>query len=108
MAAPPAPGAPEGRPSPTALLIGSYKLDKPRRVRGAPKNVVVPRNCRKGGRRKVLKSDGEVVPPEAFVEGDLRNMRRYLENNGQNLFDSLDYRERYETRERTGTVRKTF
>ena len=100
MAARPAPGAPEDPPSPTALLIGSHKLfEKPRPVRGAPKSVVVPRQCRKGGRRNVCKSDGEVVPSSAFVEGDLRNMRGYLENKGVNLFGSLDYRHHYETGE---------
>ncbi|CAI8023794.1 hypothetical protein GBAR_LOCUS13890 [Geodia barretti] len=78
---------------PTALLIGSYKFEKERPVRGVPEGLkAAGRLRRKGGRKKAYTKAG-VVPPEAFVEGDLRNMERYIHQKEIHRFSTVDYRE---------------
>ena len=87
---------PEPRPGPTALLLGSYKFEKSRPVRGGPDGPIAEgRLHRKGGRKKVFTKAGE-VPPQAWLEGDLKNMERYVFQKEMHWVGTLDYRERDE------------
>ena len=84
---------PEPTLQPTALLIGSYKFEKERPVRGVPDALkAAGRLRRKGGKKKAYTKVGE-VQPEAWVEGDLRNMERYIHQREIHWFSTLDYRE---------------
>ena len=79
---------------PTAFLIGSYKFEKARPVRGVPEGFkAASRLRRKGGKKKAYSKAGEEVSPEAFVEGDLQNMKRYINEKGIHSFSTMDYRE---------------
>ena len=78
---------------PTALLVGSYKFEKARPVRGVREGFkAASRLRRKGGKKKAYSKAGE-VPPEAFVQGDLQNMERYIKKKGIHWYWTMDYRE---------------
>ena len=49
------------------------------------------------------------MPPEAFVEGDLQNMERYINEKGIHWYSTMDYREHNsDTGDYTLAVKKTF
>jgi hypothetical protein len=79
----------------TALLIGSWKCEKHRKVRGhngkrAPGSTKVGK---KAGIKKDFTKNGRKVPEAEWVEGDLRNMRSFFL--GRNIdVEKYDYRER--------------
>ena len=76
----------------TALLIGSWKCETYRPVRGerGGEHVIT----KKRGIRKVFAKYGAWFPPDAWVEGDLENMKRLMQRKDIDVFDVYDYRER--------------
>ena len=93
---------------PTALLMGSYKFEKARPVRGVPEGFkAVSRLRRKGGKKKAFSKAGE-VPPEAFVKGDLQNMKRYINEKGIHSFSTWTTENTRVTPASRLAVKKTF
>ena len=76
----------------TALLISSWKCEPQRPVRGEEKGGHVI--SKKRGIRKVFAKYGGWYPPDAWVEGDLDNMKRLMHAKGVEMFGVFDYRER--------------
>ena len=82
------------KPPPSVLLIGSWKHDTMRDIRGEGGKRVSRKVDKKSGIKRVKKKNGEDVPPEEWVKGDLRNMENYFgKKRGFDLFDTMDYRE---------------
>ena len=78
----------------TALLIGSWKCEAHRPLRG--ERTSAPAVRKKHGIRRVLVKYGEWFPPDAWVEGDLDNMKRLMQTKDIPVYDVFDYRERSE------------
>lgn len=85
---------------PTALLIGSYKYDvqRPSRYGGVSRKNGPKHNtrCKKGKRVLRNKKGDGYLEPHKFVEGDLKNMRWFLEGIGVDVCPDVDYREKDE------------
>ena len=65
-----------------------------RDIRGEGGKRVSRKVDKKSGIKRVKKKNGEDVPPEEWVKGDLRNMENYfVKKRGFDLFDTMDYRE---------------
>ena len=75
----------------TALLIGSWKCETRRPVRGEKGKHVI---TKKRGIRKVFAKYGEWYPPDGWVEGDIDNMKRLMHSKGVHVYGVFDYRER--------------
>ena len=81
----------------SALLIGSWKCEPHRPLRGQSRTARrTPTVTRKGGVKRVLVKHGEWYPPEAWIEGDLDNMRSLMERKNVHIFEIFNYRERSE------------
>ena len=90
-------------PRPTALLIGSWKHDPERKIRGDDVESGVNRASRvddgrtrvdkKSNIKRVFTKDHKRVPDHAWVTGDLDNMESLIKKTNIELFHRLDYRE---------------
>ena len=91
-------------PRPTALLIGSWKYDPDRDIRGVGGESGIngasrvddsrTRVDKKTNIKRVFTKDNLRVPDHAWVTGDLDNMESLIKKNNIELFHRLDYREK--------------
>ena len=90
-------------PLPTALLIGSWKYDSVRPVRGSDgeesgRGTNVDKKTakvdKKGNIKRAFTKEGPPVPAKAWVVGDLDNMETLIERRNIDLFYRLDYEEK--------------